>query len=291
MQPPGEGCTKNAAPEGWLRYDVDAGQGRCQPKRMRKPQVKNAIIEFRDVEYRITTISSRSILSGISLEVHQGETIALLGRSGSGKTTMLKLINRLRDCTSGSIFVEGRSLLEWDSIRLRRRIGYVIQEVGLFPHLTVEENVSLVPALEKWPASRIKDRFREVMQLVGMKPEEYAARYPRNLSGGQRQRVGVARALAADPAILLMDEPFGALDPVTRAELQQEFLALARRVSKTIVLVTHDVREALLLGSRVVLLDAGQIIAQAAPHEFLRLEQPIARQFIAASELVAGAAQ
>jgi osmoprotectant transport system ATP-binding protein len=258
---------------------------------MRKPQVKNAIIEFRDVEYRISTISSRSILSGISLEVHQGETIALLGRSGSGKTTMLKLINRLRVCTSGSIFVEGHNLLEWDSIRLRRRIGYVIQEVGLFPHLTVEENVSLVPALEKWPAARIKDRFAEVMHLVGMKPEEYAGRYPRNLSGGQRQRVGVARALAADPAILLMDEPFGALDPVTRAELQQEFLALARRVSKTIVLVTHDVREALLLGSRVVLLDAGRIIAQAAPREFLRLDQPIARQFIAASELVAGAAQ
>jgi osmoprotectant transport system ATP-binding protein len=258
---------------------------------MRKHQVKNAIIEFRDVEYRISTISSRSILSGISLEVHQGETIALLGRSGSGKTTMLKLINRLRVCTSGSIFVEGHNLLEWDSIRLRRRIGYVIQEVGLFPHLTVEENVSLVPALEKWPAARIKDRFAEVMHLVGMKPEEYAARYPRNLSGGQRQRVGVARALAADPAILLMDEPFGALDPVTRAELQQEFLALARRVSKTIVLVTHDVREALLLGSRVVLLDAGRIIAQAAPREFLRLEQPIARQFIAASELVAGGVQ
>lgn len=258
---------------------------------MRKPQVKNAIIEFRDVEYRISTISSRSILSGISLEVNQGETIALLGRSGSGKTTMLKLINRLRLCTSGSILVEGRNLLEWDSIRLRRRIGYVIQEVGLFPHLTVEENVSLVPALEKWPAARIKDRFAEVMHLVGMKPDEYAGRYPRNLSGGQRQRVGVARALAADPAILLMDEPFGALDPVTRAELQQEFLALARRVSKTIVLVTHDVREALLLGSRVVLLDAGRIIAQAAPREFLRLDQPIARQFIAASELVAGAAQ
>ncbi len=255
------------------------------------PKVNKAIIEFRDVEYRISTISARPILSGVSLEIHQGETIALLGRSGSGKTTMLKLINRLRECTSGSIFVEGRSLHEWNLIRLRRRIGYVIQEVGLFPHLTVEENVSLVPALEKWPAARIKERFAEVMQLVGINPGEYAARYPRELSGGQRQRVGVARALAADPAILLMDEPFGALDPVTRAELQQEFLALARRVSKTIVLVTHDVREALLLGTRVVLLDAGRIIAQANPREFLQLEQPIARQFIAASELVSGAAQ
>ncbi len=255
------------------------------------PIVNKAIIEFRDVEYRISATSARPILSSVSLEIHQGETIALLGRSASGKTTMLKLINRLRDCTSGSISVEGRDLREWDPIRLRRGIGYVIQEVGLFPHLTVEENVSLVPALEKWPATRIKERFVEVMQLVGINPSEYAARYPRELSGGQRQRVGVARALAADPAILLMDEPFGALDPVTRAELQQEFLALARRVSKTIVLVTHDVREALLLGTRVVLLDAGRIVAQANPREFLQLEQPIARQFIAASELVAGAAQ
>lgn len=253
--------------------------------------VNNAIIEFTDVEYRINTMDARPILSGVSLDIHQGETIALLGRSGSGKTTMLKLINRLRACTSGNILVEGRNLLEWDAIRLRRRIGYVIQEVGLFPHLTVEENVSLVPGLEKWPAARIKERFAEVMQLVGINPAEFAARYPRELSGGQRQRVGVARALAADPAILLMDEPFGALDPVTRAELQHEFLALARRVSKTIVLVTHDVREALLLGTRVVLLDAGRIVAEASPRGFLQLEQPVARQFIAASELVAGAAQ
>src|SRR5260221_7281659 len=255
------------------------------------PIVNKAIIEFRDVEYRISATSARPILSSVSLEIHQGETIALLGRSASGKTTMLKLINRLRDCTSGSISVEGRDLREWDPIRLRRGIGYVIQEVGLFPHLTVEENVSLVPALEKWPATRIKERFVEVMQLVGINPSEYAARYPRELSGGQRQRVGVARALAADPPILLMDEPFGALDTVTRAELQQEFFALARRVSKTIVLVTHDVPEALLLGTRVVLLDAGRIVAESSPREFLQLQQPIARQFIAASELVAGAAQ
>jgi len=255
------------------------------------PNVSNAIIEFRNVEYQISTTPPRPILSGVSLEIHQGETIALLGRSGSGKTTMLKLINRLRSCTSGNILVEGRNLREWDVICLRRRIGYVIQEVGLFPHLTVEENVSLLPGLEKWPAARIKNRFAEVMQLVGIDSAEYATRYPRELSGGQRQRVGVARALAADPAILLMDEPFGALDPVSRAELQHEFLALARRVAKTIVLVTHDIREALLLGTRVVLLDAGRIIAEASPRAFLQLEHPIARQFLAASELVAGAAQ
>jgi osmoprotectant transport system ATP-binding protein len=255
------------------------------------PNVSNAIIEFRNVEYLITANPVRPILSSISLQIHQGETVALLGRSGSGKTTMLKLINRLLTCTSGTILVDGRGVRDWDLIHLRRRIGYVIQEVGLFPHLTVEENVSLVPKLEKWPSARIKEQYAEVMKLVGIDPREFAGRYPRALSGGQRQRIGVARALAADPAILLMDEPFGALDPVTRAELQQEFLALARRVSKTIVLVTHDVREALLLGTRVVLLDAGRVVAEASPRGFLQLEQPVARQFIAASELVAGAAQ
>ena len=255
------------------------------------PNVSDVIIEFRDVEFQISANPARPILSGVSLQIHQGETIALLGRSGSGKTTMLKLINRLRCFTSGKLLVEGLDVRDWDRIRLRRRIGYVIQEVGLFPHLTVQENVSLVPALENWPPARINQRFAEVMHLVGIDPAEYAARYPRELSGGQQQRIGVARALAADPAILLMDEPFGALDPVTRAELQQEFLALARRVSKTIVLVTHDVREALLLGTRVVLLDAGRIVAESTPREFRQLQQPIARQFIAASELVAGAAQ
>jgi osmoprotectant transport system ATP-binding protein len=255
------------------------------------PNVTNAIIEFRDVTYQISTTASGRILSEVSLEIHQGETIALLGRSGSGKTTMLKLINRTRTYTAGQLLVNGKPVPDWDPIRLRRGIGYVIQEVGLFPHLTVENNVCLVPGLEQWAERRIKDRFSEVMHLVGLNSADYATRFPRELSGGQRQRVGVARALAADPAILLMDEPFGALDPVTRAELQREFLSLVQRVSKTIVLVTHDVREALLLGTRVVLLDAGRIIAVANPHEFLRLEHPIAREFVAASELIAGAAR
>jgi osmoprotectant transport system ATP-binding protein len=263
-------------------------------KRLRKPlrehDLTNAIIEFQNVEYHLRTTPKRPILAGISLKIHQGETLALLGQSGSGKTTLLKLINRLRIFSSGDVLVEGQSVRAWDPIRLRRRIGYVIQEVGLFPHVTVQQNVSLVPGLEQWPAAKIKQRYDEVMQLVGMNPADYAARYPRELSGGQRQRIGVARALAADPAILLMDEPFGALDPVTRAELQQEFLALASRVSKTIVLVTHDVREALLLGTRIVLLDAGRIVAEAAPREFLQLEQSVARKFVAASELVPGAA-
>jgi osmoprotectant transport system ATP-binding protein len=257
--------------------------------------VTQTIIEFQNVEYLIDiteeTKELRPILSGISLKIHQGETIALLGRSGSGKTSMLKLINRLRACTSGDLLVEGQRVQDWNPIQLRRRIGYIIQEVGLFPHLTIQQNVSLVPALENWPTERIASRYREVMKLIGLNASEYANRYPRELSGGQRQRIGVARALAADPAILLMDEPFGALDPVTRAELQQEFLSLARKVSKTIVLVTHDVREALLLGTRVVLLHEGRIVAEANPQDFLKLDQPVVRQFVAASELVLGAAK
>jgi osmoprotectant transport system ATP-binding protein len=265
--------------------------GVVNPTKAKAQTLTEATIEFRDVEYRITTTDSESILSGISLKIHPGETIALLGRSGSGKTTMLKLINRLRECSSGELFVENQPVRDWDVIRLRRRIGYIIQEVGLFPHFTIEQNVCLVPGLENWPAAKIKSRFSEVMQLVGLNTVEYAGKFPRELSGGQRQRIGVARALAADPAILLMDEPFGALDPVTRAELQREFLALARKVSKTTVLVTHDLREALQLGTRVILLDAGQIVADASPSDFLKLDQKVAREFIAASELVPGAAQ
>lgn len=249
-----------------------------------------SIIELRGVEYRISGSSENlPVLSQVSLQINAGETIALLGRSGSGKTTLLKLINGLRKSTSGTVSVEGRNVSDWDPIRLRRRIGYVIQEIGLFPHLTIEENVCLVPALEQWPGDRIRSRFAKLMELVGLPGEEYATRYPRELSGGQRQRVGVARALAADPAILLMDEPFGALDPVTRAELQREFLAVSRKMRKTIVLVTHDVREALLLGSRIVILDKGQIVAETTADEFLRLQHPVAREFLTAAELSAGA--
>jgi osmoprotectant transport system ATP-binding protein len=195
------------------------------------------------------------------------------------------LINGLRKSTSGVVLVEGRAVSEWDPIVLRRGIGYVIQEIGLFPHLSVRENVCLVPQLENWEADRLAARYDEVMQAVGLHPREYADRRPSELSGGQRQRVGVARALAANPKILLMDEPFGAVDPVTRAELQREFLILARRVSKTIVLVTHDLREALLLATRVVLLDAGRISAEATPSEFVNLDNSVAREFLIAAEL------
>ena len=183
--------------------------------------------------------------------------------------------------SNGSILVHDRSTMEWDPIRLRRGIGYVIQEAGLFPHFTVAENVGLVPTLEKWDPARIAARVDEMLQLVGLDPREFARRRSRELSGGQRQRVGVARALAADPPILLMDEPFGALDPVTRAELQREFSALAHRLGKTIVFVTHDLREALLLASRIVLLQAGRIVASASPQEFLRLDHSEVRAFTA----------
>lgn len=237
------------------------------------------LIEFREVAYHINDIPARAIVSDISLRIPQGETFVLLGRSGSGKTTLLKLINGLLLPSRGEVLVQDRTTAEWDPIRLRRGIGYVIQEAGLFPHFTVAENVALVPSLENWDAPRMAGRVQEMLQLVGLDPAEFAGRHPRELSGGQRQRVGVARALAADPPILLMDEPFGALDPVTRAELQREFSTLSRRLGKTIVFVTHDLREALLLASRIVLLEAGRIVASATPQEFLHLDHSEVRAF------------
>jgi osmoprotectant transport system ATP-binding protein len=232
----------------------------------------HAAIQLRNVCYRLNP--AHALLRGLNLEVQRGETLVLLGRSGSGKTTTLKLINGLLTPSQGDIQVEGRSLRQWDVIRLRRLMGYVIQEVGLFPHFTVARNIGVVPQLEHWPADRIQQRVEELLHLVGLKPE-LGARYPGELSGGQRQRVGVARALAADPPFLLMDEPFGALDPITRAELQREFLALQQALGKTVVFVTHDLREALLLGSRIALMEAGQLVTIDTPHEFLRSADPM----------------
>jgi osmoprotectant transport system ATP-binding protein len=229
------------------------------------------------------------LVSGISLQIFPGETLVLLGRSGSGKTTLLRLINRMLLPTGGQVMVQGRPTSQWDPIRLRRGIGYVIQDAGLFPHFTVAENIGLVPTLEKWDAGRIAARAGELLTLVGLDPREFAARRPHELSGGQRQRVGVARALAADPPILLMDEPFGALDPITRAELQREFSALARRLGKTIVFVTHDLREALLLASRIVLLEAGRIVTSALPQEFLHIDHPEVQAFASSLGAVPGA--
>ena len=245
------------------------------------------IIEFQDVTYSVKGRSA-PLISELSLSVNSGETLVLLGRSGSGKTTLLRLINRMLVSSSGAVVVEGKSTREWDAIRLRRHIGYVIQEAGLFPHFTVAENVGLVPKLEKWDALRIAQRTNELLRIVGLDPKEFAGRRPAQLSGGQRQRVGVARALGADPSILLMDEPFGALDPVTRSELQREFSALARRLGKTIVFVTHDLREALLLASRIVLLENGKIVASAKPQEFLSIDHPEVKAFRASLHTVPG---
>src|SRR6185369_10428745 len=214
------------------------------------------------------------------LAVSSGEILILLGESGCGKTTTLKLINRLLEPTSGAVMVEGKSTTDWNAIELRRHIGYVIQEGGLFPHFTIERNVGLVPELLGWTNDRRNARVRELLQMVGLEPEKFIDRYPRELSGGQRQRVGVARALAADPPLLLLDEPFGALDPLTRASVQKEFAELTRRMDKTAVLVTHDVREALLLGDRIALMDAGQIVLLETPAGFERSDNTKARAYV-----------
>ena len=237
-----------------------------------------AAVEFRRVSFRI---GDNLILNDLSFAIETGETLVLLGRSGSGKTTALKMVNGLLFPSSGEVLVDARPTTAWDPIRLRRGIGYVIQEVGLFPHFTVAQNVSLVPRLEGWPAEKIAARSSELLEQVGLDPASFLDRRPRQLSGGQRQRVGVARALAADPHLLLFDEPFGALDPVTRLELQDQFLALRNRLRKTSIFVTHDVREALRLGTRIALLDRGRLETLATPREFLQSSGPETRAFLA----------
>ena len=239
----------------------------------------NAVLDVQAVRYRLPG-DGRFIIDGVSFSVAGGETLVLLGRSGSGKTTTLRLINRLLEPTGGEVRVAGEDAATQDLTRLRRRIGYVIQEIGLFPHMTVEENVSLLPRLEHWPTDRAEMRVRELLRLVGLEPDGFARRYPHQLSGGQRQRVGVARALAIDPPLLLLDEPFGALDPVTRAELQREFRTLAGRLGKALVFVTHDVREALLLGARIALLERGRLIFLGTPSEFRASTMPQVREFL-----------
>jgi osmoprotectant transport system ATP-binding protein len=237
------------------------------------------LVEFRDVSFSHAGASSQ-IISHLSFLVEPGETLVLLGESGCGKTTTLKLVNRLLLPTAGQVIVEDKPTTEWDPIRLRRRTGYVIQEGGLFPHFTVERNVGLVPALERWDESRIKSRVVELLSLVGLDANEFAPRYPGELSGGQRQRVGVARALAAEPPLLLLDEPFGALDPLTRAGLQRQFVELTKRLNKTAIFVTHDVREALLLGSRIGLMHQGQLLLLETPENFLKSKDKKALAYI-----------
>jgi len=242
----------------------------------------SAVLDVHAVRYRLPG-NGRFLIDGVSFSVAGGETLVLLGRSGVGKTTTLRLINRLLEPTAGEVRVAGVDAATQDLTRLRRRIGYVIQEIGLFPHMTVAENVGLLPRLERWPADRIETRVRELLQLVGLEPGAFARRYPHELSGGQRQRVGVARALAIDPPLLLLDEPFGALDPVTRVELRNEFAALESRLGKAMVFVTHDVREGLLLATRIGLLDGGRLLFLGTPDEFRASPLPEVRRFMAAA--------
>jgi osmoprotectant transport system ATP-binding protein len=235
----------------------------------------SATLEFRSVSYQV---GGRDILRDIALTVEEGETVALLGRSGSGKTTLLRTVNRMIEPTGGEVLFQGRQVSQWDPIRLRRQMGYVIQDGGLFPHVTVEGNVGLVPRLEGWPQERIRSRVTELLAAMGL-PAEYRSRYPRQLSGGEKQRVGIARALAADPPLLLFDEPFAALDPVTRFEMQQQFIDLRRSFRKTTLFVTHDIREALMLGSRIAMLHAGRLELVADPGGFLEADSPEAAAF------------
>lgn len=234
-----------------------------------------AYLSFRDVSYKA---GARLILDRLSLDVERGETLVLLGRSGSGKTTALRLINRMLERTSGSITIEGQDVNSMDPIELRRRVGYVIQEFGLLPHWNVRRNVALVPRLIGWPEEKQRKRSEDLLGQVGL--QEYGDRFPHQLSGGQRQRVGVARALAAEPALLLFDEPFGALDPVTRHDMQQQFLKLRDQFRGASVFVTHDLAEALNIGSRIAVLAGGKLEGLFTPQEFLRAETPTAKAFL-----------
>jgi osmoprotectant transport system ATP-binding protein len=237
-----------------------------------------AYLTFSGVAY---TVNHKTILDGVSFELNRGETLVLLGRSGSGKTTALRLINRMLERTSGAIMIDGTDTDQVDPIELRRRIGYVIQDFGLLPHWTVEQNVALVPKLIGWPEEKARRRARELLKLVGLEADEVARRWPHQLSGGQRQRVGVARALAVEPVLLLFDEPFGALDPVTRHEMQQQFLSIRERYQGASVFVTHDLAEALALGTRIAVLDGGKLEGIFTPGEFLQASTPTAKAFLA----------
>lgn len=238
----------------------------------------NPLVEFRAVQYRA---GGREILRGIDFSVEENETVALLGRSGSGKTTLLKMVNRLLEPSGGEVWFGGQRVGDRDPIQLRRRIGYVIQEGGLFPHRTVAQNVGLVPELEGWAEEKIRARVNDLLEAVGLAPDVYAGRYPKQLSGGEKQRVGIARALAADPPLLLLDEPFAALDPVTRFGMQQHFARLRRDLGKTALFVTHDIREALILGTRIALLRDGRLETIARAEEFARSASEEAQTFLA----------
>ncbi len=235
-------------------------------------------IEFADVSF--ARPGGLRVLERFNLAVEPGDVLALVGRSGAGKSTILKLVNRLLLPDAGTVRVEGRDTREWSPVRLRRRVGYVLQDVGLFPHMTVAANIGVVPRLEGWPADRIAHRVNELVALIGLESAGVADRWPDELSGGQRQRVGVARALGVDPPVLLMDEPFGALDPLTRAELHVEFHRIQDRLRKTVIIVTHDMGEAFALANRIGVLDAGQLIAFDRPEAIARSSDSRVRRLL-----------
>ena len=241
-------------------------------------------VEFRQVSFGHAR--QRPILDGFTLTVEAGEVVALVGASGSGKTTALRLVNRLLLPDAGDVRVQGRDTREWDPIRLRRSVGYVIQDVGLFPHLTVADNVAVVPRLEGWSEERAGARVRELLALIGLEPGAYGGRWPDELSGGERQRVGVARALAADPPVLLMDEPFGALDPVTRRQLQDEFRRIQARLRKTVLLVTHDMAEAMTLADRIGVLGDGRLVWSGPAQAILECDDPRVRTLVDAVTVI-----
>lgn len=245
---------------------------------MTTTSINEPIIELHDVDYRLD--NGRYLITQLSFAIQTGETIVLLGRSGSGKTTTLKLINRLLTATKGQINVLGKEIEQWELTTLRRKIGYVIQQGGLFPHYTVARNVALVPELEGWQQDSIDLRVNELLELVGLPANEFRDRYPRQLSGGQQQRVGLARALAADPPILLLDEPFGALDAILRRQLQKDFHNLIKKLNKTVLFVTHDLKEALFLASRIGLMVNGKMIALDIPNNFLANKHQEIRAFV-----------
>ena len=236
------------------------------------------VIRFEDVAFRRG--DAPPVLSGLDLTIASGAIVAIVGRSGVGKTTLLKLVNRLLLPTRGTVLIDGRETRDWDGIRLRRRIGYVFQDIGLFPHMTVEDNVTVVPRLERWATDRSRARARDLLHLVGLPPDVFAARRPDELSGGQRQRVGLARALAADPPVLLMDEPFGSLDPVTRMEVRREFKRIHDQLRMTVILVTHDMAEAFALGQRVGVIDGGELVICDSPEVVAASGDPRVRALV-----------
>lgn len=236
-----------------------------------------AIVEFRDVSFRI---DDAEILTGLNFEVAAGEILVLLGESGCGKTTTLKLVNRLIEPSAGEVLIEGKPTIAWNAVELRRRIGYVLQDGGLFPHMTVRQNAGIVLKLQDSDTKSINARADEMLELVKLDPAKFGDRFPHELSGGQRQRVGVARALASDPDLLLLDEPFGALDAITRTDLQNEFAKLVRELGKTAIFVTHDLHEAMLLGTRIALMDKGRILLADTPAAFRQSNIPLAKAYL-----------